>query len=69
MKNKKFLKPVDKKYEQIFKVWNEPRIDYKVNKSNSNTNWFIKILLHPLTILTIISIGMVIYTFDKCLGR
>lgn len=69
MKNKKFLKPVDKKYEQIFKVWNEPRIDYKVNKSNSNTNRFIKILLHPLTILTIISIGMVIYTFDKCFGR
>ena len=69
MKNKKVLKPVDKKYEQIFKVWNEPRINYEVKKPKSITNSFIKILLHPLSILTIITLWVVIYTFDKYFGR
>jgi hypothetical protein len=69
MKKKKVLKPVDKKYEQIFKVWNEPRIDYEVKKPKSITNSFIKTLLHPLSILTMLTIGMVIYTFEKCFGR
>ena len=69
MKKKKFLKPVDKNYEHIFKVWNEPRIDYEAKRPKSIENSFIKILFHPLSILIIIVIATVIYTFDKCFGR
>lgn len=69
MKKKKILKPVDKNYEHLFKVWNEPRIDYEAKRSKSIKNSFIKILLHPLSILIIIAIALVIYTYDKYFGR
>lgn len=69
MKKKKILKPVDKNYEHLFKVWNEPRIDYEAKRPKSIKNSFIKILLHPLSILIIIAIALVIYTFDKCFER
>lgn len=63
MKDKKFLKPVDPKYSEIFKVWNEPRVDYQEKRVISKKARVIKVLLHPLSILFMITTGMVIYTF------
>lgn len=69
MNRKKVIKPVDDKYKDIFKVWNEPKSEYKNSESRSKKGKLIKILLHPLLILAIITFGMVIYTFHLCFGR
>lgn len=63
MKEKKFMNSVDPKYKEIYKVWNEPRIDYQEPKKRSTKEKVIRFLLHPLSILFMVTMGMVIYTF------
>ena len=62
MKGKRILKTVDPKYSEIFKVWNEPRVNYENEKIKSKRSKILKFLLHPVSILFMITVAMVTYT-------